>query len=819
MRDFWSDVRYGAWMLAKSPAFTLVAILTLALGIGANTAVFSVVNSFLFHPLPVRDPGRLVVVANGTDDYQSPHEVSNADFKDFQSQSDAFADMTAYLIHFSGLTADHRSERVLATYVKGNYFSALGLQPALGRLFLPNEGETLDADPVIVLGYSYWKQRFNGDASIVGQIVILNGQPVTVVGVAPQGFFGTFFIVESNVYVPLGMLGDDAESKKIFNNRGERQLRTLAHLKPGITMEKARVSLQVIADRLNKEYPETNKDLRMAVIPETLARPEASSASMWPLIASVFLGLVGMVLLVTCVNVTNLLLARASVRSKEIAIRAALGAGRRRLFRQVLTESLLLAGLGGGAGAALGLWLMKLIETIRLPGDFPMRTSIPFDWRVFLFVASVAIVCGLFAGVVPAWRASRMSLNEILRESGRSLTGGAGHNRICNVLVAGQAAGSLVVLIMAGLFLRSLQHAEKTTLGFNPDHVLNLTMDVSQLGYDQNRGANFYRQVGERIRALPGVESASFAYSVPFGYFSQWDNVWKEGQEGLPESQVPRPPHNKVDEDYFHTMGIEIVRGRAFGEQDQSTSTRVAVVNETMARTFWPGQDPIGHHFRYGTAQADPVEVLGVAKDSKYVWIAEDQRSYFYVPLTQDYSAVRVLQVRASVPPEVLRRSIEDQIHSVEPNLPVFEVMSMETALQGGNGLFLFRVAAIFAGILGGLSLLLAVCGLYGVVSYGVNQRTHEIGIRMALGAQQQNILRLVILQGVKLVLAGLVLGIAASAGLARVLESLLVDTGALDPLAYGAASLLLVAVAVLACYLPARRAMRVDPLIALRYE
>ena len=819
MRDFWCDVRYAARMLAKSPAFTLLAMLTLAVGIGANTAVFSVVNSFLFHPLPVRDPGRLVVVANGTDDYQSPHEVSNADFKDFQSQSDTFADMTAYLIHFSGLTADNRSERVLATYVKGNYFSALGLQPALGRLFLPKEGETLDADPVIVLGYSYWKRRFNGDASIVGKTVILNGQPVTVVGVAPPGFFGTFFIVESNVYVPLGMLGNDAESKKIFNNRGERQLRALAHLKPGISMEKARVSLQGIADRLNKEYPETNKDLRMAVIPETLARPEASSASMWPLIASVFLGLVGMVLLVTCVNVTNLLLARASVRSKEIAIRAALGAGRRRLFRQVLTESLLLAGLGGAAGAALGLGPMKLIETIHLPGDFPMRTSIPFDWRVFLFVASVAIVCGLLAGVVPAWRASRMNLNEILRESGRSLTGGAGHNRIRNVLVAGQAAGSLVVLVMAGLFLRSLQHAEKTTLGFNPDHVLNLTMDVSQLGYDQNRGANFYRQVGERIRALPGVESASFAYSVPFGYYSQWDNVWKEGQEGLPESQVPRPPDNKVDQDYFHTLGIEIVRGRAFGAQDQSTSTRVAVVNETMARTFWPGQDPLGHHFRYGTAQADPVEVVGVAIDSKYVWIAEDRRAYFYVPLTQDYTAVRVLQVRASVPPAVLTRSIEDQIHSLEPNLPLFEVMSMETALQGGNGLFLFRVAAIFAGILGGLSLLLAVCGVYGVVSYGVNQRTHEIGIRMALGAQQQNILHLVILQGVKLVLAGLVLGIAASAGLARVLESLLVDTGAFDPLAYGAASLLLVAVAVMACYLPARRAMRVDPLSALRYE
>jgi predicted permease len=468
MNNFWNDMRYGMRMLGKSPAFTAIAILTLAVGIGANAAVFSVVNSFLFRPLPVRDSGRLVVVANGTHDYEDPHEVSNPDFKDFQTQSDAFSDMTAYLIHFSGLTTDNRSERVLATYVKGNYFTALGLQPALGRLFLPSEGETPGRDSIIVLGYSYWMQRFNGDPAIVGKSVNLNGQPVTVVGVAPKGFFGTFFIVESNVYVPLGMLGNDPDSTHILGNRGERQLRVLAHLKPGISMEKARVSLQVVADLLNKEYPDTDKDLRMAVIPETLARPEAASASMWPLIASVFLGLVGMVLLVTCVNVTNLLLARASVRSKELAIRAALGAGRARLFRQVLAESVLLSGLGGLAGAALGLRLMNLIETIRLPGDFPMRTNIPFDWRVFLFVGSVAIACGLLAGLVPAWRASRMSLNETLRESGRNATGGAGHNRIRNFLVVAQAAGSLVVLIMAGLFLRSLQHLEKATPGFYP---------------------------------------------------------------------------------------------------------------------------------------------------------------------------------------------------------------------------------------------------------------------------------------------------------------------------------------------------------------
>ena len=819
MKDFWQDVRYGIRMLAKSPAFTIIAILTLAVGIGANVAVFSVVNTFLLSPLPVKDPGRLVVVANSTNGYQDPHELSNPDLKDFEAQSDSFSDVTAFLINFAGLSADNRSERVLVTYAKGNYFSALGLQPVLGRMFLPSEGETPGADPIIVLGYSYWQRRFNGDPSIVGKSVNLNGHPVTIVGVAPKGFFGTFFIVESNIYAPLAMLPSGPDTAKILTDRDERQLRVLAHLKPGVTAEQARASLQVIADRLEKAYPATNKDLRMAVLPENLTRPEAGSASAWPMISVIFLGLVGLVLLVTCVNVTNLLLARASARAKEIAIRAALGAGRVRLFRQLLTESILLSGLGGLGGAALGVWLMRLMEQIRLPGDFPIRASIPMDWRVFLFVGSIALACGVFAGVVPAWRATRMDLNETLRDGGRSNTGGADHNRVRNFLVMAQAAGSLVVLIMAGLFMRSLQRTEKMELGFDPEHVLNMTMDVKELGYDEKRGSTFYRQLGERVRGIPGIESASFATSAPFGYSTTWDAVWKEGQEGVLESQVPRLPHNQVSQDYFRTMGIEIVRGRPIGERDESGSQRVAVVNETLARKLWPGEDPIGHHFRHGSASAPPMEVVGVAKDSKYVWIAEDQRAYFYVPLSQDFSGVQVLQVRTLLPPAMVARPIEAEVHALDANLPVFDVMSMDEALGGGNGYFFFRLAAAFAGVLGGLGLLLAITGVYGVVSYGVNQRTHEIGIRMALGAQQPRILGMVVSQGLRLVLIGLAVGVAVSAGLARLLSDFLVNTSTLDPVAYAVASLLLVAVAALACYLPARRAMRVDPLVALRYE
>ncbi|MGA8268938.1 MAG: ABC transporter permease, partial [Candidatus Acidiferrales bacterium] len=586
------DIRIALRMLAKNPGFSMVVVLTLALGIGANTAVFSIVNSFLFNPLPVRDAGRLIVVAYHDPQLSFAHQVSNPDFQDFQAHSDVTSDMTAFLVNFAGLSGDNRSERILVTYAKGNYFSSLGVQPALGRLFLPSEGEVPGADPIIVLGHSYWMRRFNGDPSVVGKSVNLNGRPVTVVGVVPKAFFGTFYIVESDAYVPLGMYAGSGGSPNILTDRKDRQLRALAHLKPGVSIERARVSLQLAADNLAREYPE-DTGLKMDIIPEKLARPEAASASAWPLITAVFLGLVGLVLIFTCVNVTNLLLSRASIRAKEMAVRASLGAGRLRLFRQLLTESLLLSSLGAIGGAVIGVFLMSLIEKIRLPGiEGPLRMSQPFDWRMFLFVGMVAAASGLLAGVVPAFRATRIDLNDTLRESGRSLTGGATHNRLRNFLVVAQAAGSLVALIMAGLFLRSLQHAEKADLGFQPEHLMNLTIDVGDLGYDEQRGANFYRELGSRVRALPGVQSASFAYAVPLGYYSVPLNpVWNESQRGLPVSQVLAVSLNKVGPDYFSTMRIEIVRGRAIDERDQNMTPLVAVVNELFAQQLWPGQD------------------------------------------------------------------------------------------------------------------------------------------------------------------------------------------------------------------------------------
>jgi predicted permease len=820
MGTIMQDIRVAVRMLLKNPAFSMVVVSTLALGIGANTAVFSIVNSYLFRPLPVRDPGNLIVMAYEDPKAAFPHEVSNADLQDFAAHSQVTSDMTAFLVNFAGLSTGNRSERVFVTFAKGNYFSTLGIQPALGRLFLPSEGETAGADPVIVLGYAYWRRRFNADPSVVGKSVNLNGQPVTIIGVTPKPFFGTFYIVDSDAYAPLGMFASSAGSVDILTDRAQRQLRVLAHLKPGVSIARASASLQVIADNLARAYPQTDAGLKMDLIPEKLARPEAASSSFWPVIASVFMGLVGLVMLVTCVNVTNLLLARASMRAKEMALRAALGAGRARLFRQLLTESLLLSGLGAVGGAFIGIWLMKWIETLQLPGDMALRTTQPFDWRMFVFVGSLAVASGLLAGVVPAWRATRIDLNETLRESGRSLTGGIAHNRLRSVLVVAQTAGSLVVLIMAGLFLRSLRHAQTADLGFQPEHVLNLTMDVHELGYDEQRGANFYRELASRVRALPGVDSAAFAYSVPMGYYSAGRNpLWTESQRGMPASQVPTVGFNKVDADYFRTMGMEILRGRAIDERDQSTTQPVAVINQYLAEKLWPGQDPIGHHFRRGMDDAVPVEVVGVVKYSKGTFIAEDPGPYYYVPLTQNYSSVRVLHIHSLLPAADIAREVQAQVHALDPNLPVFDVMPMTTSLEGGNGYFFMRIAATFAGALGGLSLLLAVVGMYGVISYAVNQRIHEIAVRIALGAQKQNIFGMVIGHGLKLVTAGLGIGVALAAGLSRFLETLLVNTDALDPWAYGCASLVLVAVAALGCYIPARRAVRVDPMLTLRYE
>jgi putative ABC transport system permease protein len=810
------DVKYGIRMLFRSPAFTALAVLTLALGIGANTAVFGVINAFMLRPLPGKDNSRLLVIADRRPDDGELRDVSYPDYVDYRNHADAFSDMTVYANGLVGLAADNRTERILTQYTAGNFFSFLGLQPAAGRFFYPGEGESAGSQQFVVLGYRYWQRRFASSPSVVGKAVVVNGIPSTIVGVAPEELIGAYTPIESDAYLTLGLAH---EYDKLFTDRAARNLRVLGRPKPGVSNSQARSSLQVAAAQLAQQYPETNKGIVPDVVLETLARPEADAEKSNPVAAAAFLGMVGLVLIITCVNVANLVLVRASARFKEMAIRASLGAGRARIFRQLLTESVVLSLLGGLAGALLGWWFTYLIGSLRFPMSLTIRLNLGFDWRVFGYIALIVFASGLAVGVVPAWRASRMNLNAVLREGGRSGGAGASHQRLRSVLVAAQVAVTLVVLITAGLFVRSLESARNIDLGFNSAGVLNAGMDPSQIGYDAARGVNFFRTVKERVQSTPGVQSASFAYSTPMGYYNFGTRVWKEGQKNLPPNEVLRSGYNPVDEDYFSTLQIPILHGRGFTKQDQASSLLVAVVNETMAKRLWPGEDPIGHHFSYDKADAPPVEVVGVAKNSRYFNAMEDATEFFYVPLTQHYMPLRVLHVRASVPPLTLANPLQTVIHDLEPNLPVYDVELLSQSLEGPNGFFLPRMGAIFASIFGFLGLVLALVGVYGIISYAVTLRTHEIGVRMALGAQSGNVLAMILRQGLVLTGWGLLAGLLLSFGVTRFMKSLLFEISAFDPLTYGCVSLLLLGVALVACYLPSRRATTVDPLVALRYE
>ena len=821
------DLRYGLRMLWKNPSFTVVAVITLALGIGANTAIFSLGNVFMFRPLPVKDADRLTVVAVQYHGDSDPTQLSFLDYQDYKKQSDIFTDMTYYALSLSGISYHGHADRIILSYVPSNFFTMLGLHAAVGRLITPGEGDQPKTDSVLVLGHSYWVKRFGGDAGVIGRSVTLNGQVVTVIGVVPEEFSGPYNIVEMDAYAPIGMC--DA-SGGFFTDRRDTELRVLATLKPGVTTRQAEAALNVIAQRLAKEYPETDQGEIARVIPERLARPEPAVESSMPLVTAIFLIMVGLVLLVACFNVANLLLARAAAREKEIAVRAAMGASRPRLIRQMLTETILLAMFGAAGGAVMGSWGVRGLENLRPLGDLSLRLAFTFDWRVFTYVAGVALLAGIAAGLAPALRTSRANLNDTLREGGRGMIGDTRRHWLRSGLVVAQVAGSLIVLIAAGLFTRSLTNAESIDLGYDPHHVLNVSLDPKLQGYDQAHSEAFFRELLTRAKALPGVESASLAFSIPLGYYSDGSAVYPEGQPLPPGKRAPGAGFNCVSPDYFSTLRMKIVKGRAFTEADTSSSQRVAIVNETMAERLWPHQDALGQHFRVGGSEgpfksttpgvANPwLTVVGVVQNAKLQGLLDAPSNFFYLPQTQNYKAAHVLQLRTLVPPQSLIVPAEALVRQLDPNLPVYDVMTMDQAIAGANGYFLFKVGAGLAASLGVLGLLLAVVGVYGVVSYGASQRQHEIGIRMALGARPSTVLALVIRQAVVLVGAGVGIGVLAALAVNRLLASFLVGVTSYDPLTMVSVSGLMLAVALVACYLPARRATRVDPMMALRHE
>jgi predicted permease len=819
VETLFQDIRFGLRMLAKTPAVTIVAVITLALGIGANAAIFSAVNGLLLRPLPVQNADRLMVIAGelkGTDHVSS---FSYLDYRDFRDQTNSFSDVLAYSLNGVGMDVDGKPEFALVNYVSANFFSALGLKPAQGTLVYGRKAERPGTPPVVVLGYNYWKKRFATDPTVVGKQVKLNGRTASVIGVAPEGFRGLFSIIEAQAYLPLGMRTLWSPNDDFWKKRDDRQLNVLGFLKPGVNRREAQSSVDLVMQRLARNYPE-DKDFSARIYPEWQARPEPDP-SQGTLIASLaFMALAGLVLLLACTNVANIVLVRATGRTREMALRAALGAARRRIVRQLLTESILLGLLGGGAGLLLGIWVSRMLSSIRIVAlGTPLVFDFGFDWRVFAFGMSAALLTGILVGLAPAWRASRTNLNEVLHEGSRGVLEGTGRSWMRRTLVMAQVAGSLMLLVVAGLFVRSLHNAESTYFGFDPSHLLNLTMDARNVGFDQPRALKFYRNLEDRIRALPGTESVSLASTVPMGYAFEGATVYVDGKTAAKKEAAPFILKNQVSKDYFATMRIPLLRGRAFNDLDTDKSPRVAIVNEAMAKRFWPSEDALGKTFRVNDAAGPLVQVVGLTKQGRYTSPTDDALSFFYVPDVQDPAMVRTLQVRTSGSPEALIPEVEREIHALAPDLPLVSVESMEQSLEGANGLFLFRMGTRFAGSLGFLGLALALVGVYGVMSYTAAQRTHEIGVRMALGASRVDILKMVLRQGAALVAAGVGFGLLLAFGFTRLLSGLLMGVSPIDPLTFAGVSVFLACVGLLASFIPARRAMNVEPLKALKYE
>ena len=819
LETFLQDLRFAARMLGKNPGVTTIVVLTLALGVGANTAVFGLVNGILVQRLPVPAPEQIVaLVIQSGESGLGALGFSYPQFVQFREQAapvcEVFGSATGWRLTF---TSDGHSETLTIGGVSSNYFSALGVRPALGRLVLPDEGEHPGGPAILVLGYSFWQRRFGGDPQVLGKQVRVDGKPATIVGVTQREFRGQFSVFEMDAYAPLSTAFDRSSANNFWNSRDTHAMLVLGRLKPDVTFAEAQSRFDVISRRLSTQYPATDKDLSVRVMDERLSRPIPYANNAFIAFSGLFLILGALVLLLACTNIANILMARASVRRREMAIRAALGGARSRLVCQMLTETMLTALLGGTAGLALGAGVSRFAGSIHL-SSIPVRLGFGFDWRVFVYALAAVVFTALFAGLSPALRATRADVNSVLHQGGRVDAGAEARHKVRGDLMATQVAGSLTLLIVAGLFVRSLTAVEHMDLGFDPNQLLNVKLSVLN-NYNESQTKAFYRALETKVRALPGVQSASLATSVPIGYARGRKSVYVEGRPVPPGRKAPEIFFNSVDASYFETLRIPLVLGRAFANDDDETSAGAAIVNETMAKQFWPKENPIGKRFSLTSDSGPFVEIVGVARDGKYRVLAEDPMPYLYIPLAQNFDPEPVLQIRSSIAPATLIPEVQSQIFALDTNAPIEEIQTMKESLGGALGYFIFRLGASLAAAMGVLGLLLAVVGVYGVVSYAATQRTQELGIRMALGASPRQILALLLGQGARLVIAGLLFGLAGAWALSRAMSHMLVGVSPSDPLTYLSVAALLSFITLLACWIPARRAMRVDPMTALRHE
>jgi macrolide transport system ATP-binding/permease protein len=812
MNSLLKDIRYGLRNFLKRPGFTIIAVVTLALGIGANTAIFSLVNTVLLRPLPVPHPEQLVELY-GTFHNGADYTIqSYLNYKDYRDRNDVFSGLITYRFAPMSVSHDGHNERLWGYLVSGNYFEVLGVTPFLGRYFVPEEDKTMGSHPVAVISYGSWQKRFASDPGIVGRALSLNGHVFTVIGVAPPSFNGTEVAYAPELFVPMMMAREIEPGSNWLDYRDSDNLFVVGRLKPGVTTAQAESALQIITLQLAKEYPKENEGRGVRLLTPGLFIPEIRNSVIS--FSSILMGVVGLVLLLACVNLANLLLARATERRKELAIRLAVGASRWRIVRQLVTESVLLSLAGGLGGLLLATWINSLVASIKLPTDIALVFDLRIDWRVLVFALVVSLATGIVFSLLPALQSSKPDLVPALKDE--ASMGGFRRSRLRNTLVVVQVALSLVLLVCAGLVVRSLQVAQKTRPGFNPENAVSLSFDLGLQGYTEEKGRVFQRQLIERTRSLPGVRSVALTSTVPLTLDYSYSPIYVEGQPFTGNTNLPVAVPNEISPDYFRTMEIAL-RGRDFTERDSKEETRVAIINESFARRLFPGQEAIGRRFNFSGPDKPYWEVVGVAADGKYNSLGEDQKSAFYRPLLRDYSTNATLVARTLGDSGVVLGALRGELQRMDPALPLYNVQTLTDHMN--VPLFPFRMAATVLGSFGVLAIVLAAIGIYGVMSYVVAGRTREIGVRIALGAKRQDVLVLIIRQGMTLAGLGLAIGLLCAFGVAQVLAKLLYGVSSLDVVTFAGVTVLLGFVAALACYIPARRATKVDPLVALHYE
>jgi predicted permease len=822
MRTLLQDVRYGLRVLWRSKGFTAVAVLTLGLGIGVNAAIFSGVSAFVLRPLPgVGEPGRVVSVfetpADGRGGYDS---FSYPDLLDYRARTDVFEGLLGHTMTQAAVGERDHADVVWGQFVTGNFFDVLKVRMRHGRGFLPEEDAAPGTHPVVVLSDDLWRERYGADPDIVGRQVQLNGRPLTVVGVAPPDFAGAQWALGMKFWAPLmSRQYVSGGTNNWTTARGSRWLEVLGRLKPGVTEAQAAAALTGVAAQLRSEYPEARGgDVRVLVVPEREGR-WGEMGGVVSLSATLAMVVVGLVLLVACANVANMMLARSVVRGREMGIRLALGASRWRVVRQLLTESVLLSSAGGALGLILSFWMTDALTVFFPRVAYPIVLDVSPDGRALLFTAAVSLLTGVVFGLAPAFLAARPDLVPVLKGEAQR-AGRARRVSLRNALVVAQVALSLVVLVCAGLFVQSFRHAKAIDPGFVTRDAYVVSVNPGLFGYEKEQGRDFYRRLAERVRAAPGVEGAGFVDWMPLGdSHNSWGPVYAAEQPAPPRGEGMNTEAQTVSAGYFEAMRIPLVEGRDFDARDrEGLRPQAVVVNETLARRLWPGERSfVGRRLMLGRAQPEALEVVGVARDTKARTLGEKPTNQMYVSVDQTYRGGLHLVVRARGGGEGVVAAVRQAVREIDARMPLYNVRTMEQHLTWA--FWAQNMAAALATAFGLLALALAAVGLYGVVAYAAARRTHEIGIRVALGAQARDILRLVLGQGMALTLVGLGAGLVGAFALARLLSSLLYGISPGDPATYILVALLLAAVALLACLVPARRATKVDPMVALRHE